>query len=793
MRMATELPSIGLVLCLALAPACDDGSSAAAQFGACSAALPQGRAVPAGADGPAGAAACVEDGAAALATGSALRVPGYRTLGPPVLLRLDRPVPPHGVDLFLPFDPAQLPAGARARLAVLAAFGHGPAHVLLASDPAAGADRLRVHLPGHGLAPLAPMGALGDLGTFQVAVPEGLGQKVRRRLTYRAIGGVSMGGIGASINFFRHPERYDAIGVMGADPGPDLTYSQGFIRDLFFGGFCTAEDQKAGRGAIGKTCPVDRLRQPLAGQGEAAGDFEHMPIQSGNGIGLTLRRSLYLRANRDLVRALGNWAYHNPDGDPYLPPGVSAAWMAKDPAHACAEPVVLRGKDQGGATPFYDGRYNPEGSYDVITFCDGTDANGQPGVFGPAEAQKDPAQIFLSVDVNHNGRRDLGEPVILQTGEPYKDVGTDGLPDELEPGYDPVRNPDPSGDDYHYLKNPGGTEGNWRHDEGEPFDDVGLDGVAGTRGSPYDTGEGNGKYDLNPGLQAWLDHDPHTLAEKLPAEQLAQLDIYYDAGIRDFLNAHVSTNALMGVLAQRGLPVQVFDGFPALVGLGPDKDRLFNPRTVDLQVLGRRAYVRYGNPDLGPAQVEDTGDGRHVGTVQQAVNRAVLLFSFLLSRWPDGDLQLGSAGDPRLTPSGLVFAQKNGRQSPYGLLLPPGYFEPKNADLRYPIVYFGHGYGMKPEDLAGSTGSIIQSFMSEPDEKRRLPKAILVFVDAKCRPGGDVPQGPVPVQGDLCEEGAFYSNHPQGTYQGEDLLQELDDYLSKTYRVRAPAEVEVDR
>jgi len=46
------------------------------------------------------------------------------------------------------------------------------------------------------------------------------------------------------------------------------------------------------------------------------------------------------------------------------------------------------------------------------------------------------------------------------------DWGTDGLPDESEPGYDPVANPDPSGDDFS-PENPTGTEGNGRLDSGE--------------------------------------------------------------------------------------------------------------------------------------------------------------------------------------------------------------------------------------------------------------------------------------------------------------------------------------
>lgn len=63
-----------------------------------------------------------------------------------------------------------------------------------------------------------------------------------------------------------------------------------------------------------------------------------------------------------------------------------------------------------------------------------------------------------------------------------EDVGEDGLPSPEEPGFDPVSNPDPSGDDYCPLTNPEGTEGNAELDEGEDFN-------------------GNGKLEVN--LQAF--------------------------------------------------------------------------------------------------------------------------------------------------------------------------------------------------------------------------------------------------------------------------------------------------
>jgi len=779
-----------------------------AKLPACSAALGQG--IELGADDSPYGRLCLprakegqkEPVGELLPADSDLSLGGYKTVGPAVRLMLRAPLDSRGADITLPVtinhgawsasldEPRQ-----RARMVVLSRFSRGAVHVTPVENIAiapplepGGRALLRFHLPGHGIVPIGPAGSLAAAAVFQVAVPEFSGTTVKRRLSYRAIAGVSMGGLGASINFFRHLELYDAIGVMGADPGPDLTYTQGFSRDFLFGGFCPPDGKDAG------CLPA---RSPLGDQGELTGTFESMPVQIGEGIGLTLRRSLYLRANRDLVRALGNWASYNPQ-DPYLPAGVPAAALTQPPEEACEKPVVLPGKARDAkARPFYDGRYNRDGRYDVITFCDGGEADGKPGVFDSGKEQRDPPQILLAVDLNGNGRRDLGEPVIFQSSEPFRDVGRDGLASGDEPGYDPVVNPDPAGDDYHYLKNPGGTEGNWRYDQGEPYFDVGIDGVAGGceidsgQLGCFDYGEGNRHFDHNPGMVRWLEHDPHTLAEQLPAESLSQRDIYYDAGLRDFFNAHVSTSALFGVLAERGLPVRLYGGFPALVGRSPADEATYDASSAPFAELGSPVFVRYGNLEVSEETAARTGNGRHTGSPAELVQRAVTLFSYLLSRWPDADRSLQPADDPRLLPKSQSFMMTNGRTVPYGIILPPGYFEAANQDVRYPVIYIGHGYGMAPQDLGKTIGSLIHGFMSDPDPARRLAKAVLVFVDAKCRPGGNAAAGPLPAEGDLCEEGAFYTEHPAGTYKGETLLRELDAHLRRNYRLREPAEISV--
>jgi hypothetical protein len=187
-----------------------------------------------------------------------------------------------------------------------------------------------------------------------------------------------------------------------------------------------------------------------------------------------------------------------------------------------------------------------------------------------------------------------------------------------------------------------------------------------------------------------------------------------------------------------------------------------------------------------------TGDGRHVGTAVQAIHRAQMLFYFFGRVWPDGDV------DTNVTTSGKTyktsFTTSNGRVTPYAVVTPPGYDDAGNASKTYPVVYLMHGYGMKPEDLAGVSIVASAAMVNEnvPPE-RRMQKMIIVYVDAVCRPGGDVndPNGAHPLTGDLCEEGAFYVDHPDGLYQGEQMLSELQAKIEKDYRARPPGDVDV--
>ena len=116
-------------------------------------------------------------------------------------------------------------------------------------------------------------------------------------------------------------------------PRPSMVYSLGMVRDFLFGGFCTAADQAAGRGNIGELCPAASTRQD---QFEITADYEHMIAQSGDGVGLTLKRSLYMKAARDLARALSNPALYTP-AHPYTPPGVPVSFLEQPAATRCAK------------------------------------------------------------------------------------------------------------------------------------------------------------------------------------------------------------------------------------------------------------------------------------------------------------------------------------------------------------------------------------------------------------------------------------------------------------------------
>jgi hypothetical protein len=621
----------------------------------------------------------------------------------------------------------------------------------------------------------------GELTTYQVVADEDAGKPVTRQFGWRAITGISMGGNAAMTIGLRHPDRFDTIADLGGEPGPSMVYTLGMVRDLLFGGFCTADDEAAGRGMVGQLCP----KQPLAGQFEIGADFEHMIHQDGDGVGLTLRRSLYMKGMRDMARAMGNPALYSP-ANPYSPPGVDFDFFQVPAATRCANPTKLAN--------FFDREFNPDGTKPVITFCDGNDGPTLGNaVWDPNIAETDPAELLLAVDLYNKGKRDQGEPVITNAMEPFNDVGADGIADAQEPGYDAMTNPDPAGDDYHSIRNPLGTEGNGNREDGETFMDVGLDGVAGTcqasaGGNCYDYGEGDGTWTISPNVTRWYDNDLLVRLAALTEEQRDHVSLWFDAGIRDFLNNSVSTNAAVGQTAARypNIPFGVYDNFSILDG--GVSDQSYDFLDVKWDDLPKNGYLRYGNPDATPTQI-DGGDGRHVGTANQIIYRVQTAFGWINRRWPEGDY--AEVYDSGQILKDLSFTSPTtGRVNPFGLFLPPGYNKPENADKRYPVVFFLHGYGQEPKDLVDLSSVFALNMLGSNPVETRFQKFIIVYVDGRCRPNKD--GTPVDLSGDRCEGGTFYLDSPLGgPAQMETNLLELGDYIDANYRTKLPSSATV--
>lgn len=622
--------------------------------------------------------------------------------------------------------------------------------------------------------------------TYQVVLPEDAGKPVTRRFTYKSMLGISMGGNAAMAVGLRHHDRFDMIADLGGEPGPNMPYTLGVIRDFILGSACPSSPTE-GPLAAPQHIPSCVTRPPLADQHEIISDYDHMTYQEGEGVGLRLRRGFYAMALRDMARAFGNLALYNV-ADSYAPPGVNPDYFQLTYQERCVAPVVL--------ADFYDARFNPTGALPVISYCDGGDNEATGfGVWNDTELQDEPMEILLAVDLNENGVRDGGEPVLIQMHEPFDDIGTDGKADQDEPGYDAATNPDPAGDNYHYLRNPGGSENNRWYDSGEPFDDVGVDGVADTcqQGDTppngvagcYDWGQGDGVWSVTPSAQGWLDNGIGASLDAMTEAERSRVDFWHDAGIRDFFNASISANAgFSQLMNQFGRTGRVFTSFQSLAQTPQGQSYDFG--SVHWPAVGRNVYVRYGNPDATETEIHN-GDGRHVGSVTQIVARVTTAFAWINANWPNGDR------DDEYTSGQLFddlsFTTSAGRETPFALFLPPGYDNPANANRRYPVVVFLHGYGQEPNDMV-TLSAVFESYMQPtglpPDQ--RFQKFIIVYADGRCRPQRD--GVPVNLEGDLCESGNFYLNLPiPGAAQMEDALMELLDHVDANYRTKAPEEV----
>ncbi|MBM4388716.1 MAG: hypothetical protein FJ088_13325, partial [Deltaproteobacteria bacterium] len=441
----------------------------------------------------------------------------------------------------------------------------------------------------------------------------------------------------------------------------NFSYLYHVMSYFFFGGFCPMEQilnnlehvNEAGNPDV--FCGPNKPTMPY----EWEWDYNHWHFDDSGG---TWDRTFYGYVIEGLFMAFGNMLSYNPDNT-YLPAGVPASWLegiSED--DKCREALVI------GKPYNYNSEYNPEGKYSLITYCDGEEPvgcyQGNPelcgksnpdywklmGAYDPAVEHPYQAHMALAVDYNGNGKRDYGEPLINNSAERFKDTGADGCNDEFEDGNGGCLsdgNPanegkDPNGDDFDLNKNFTGTEGNFSYDKGEDFPDFGLDGVPESVSGFKDYGEGNGEFDYNPYIKEKQDWEALAFFRNADIEKIKRMNFYFDGGIRDAIHALTGAIYFTNTLKSRGIEVREYDDFTATENsLYPGiKDEQFLEKITEIdfspESLGRNILMRYGDPDATPQEIKN-GDGKHVGTAGQILNRLLFFFTFAMMRWPEPD------------------------------------------------------------------------------------------------------------------------------------------------------------
>lgn len=504
---------------------------------------------------------------------------------------------------------------------------------------------------------------------------------------HRAIAGVSMGAIGATRLGTEHPELFDAIGALGGPLIPD--YFLYYLENHYLGGFCSPAELEAIRAAH----PDDprALDDPaLLGCMEAAPALHEAVLPErrqrydrwffGRNGG-SFDRDAYLDLFEDLVSAFGNPLYDTPG---LFPPGMTAADLA-DPDF-CEDPPVF--------PPIAHPEWNPEGRYASVAFCDGgtsrpycvdtgraldrcrtpdlQEACAEEGGLAFAGPRKHPelwveeaaaleacaphtrpVGFALAADVNGNGRRDFGEPVVFAS-----------------------------------------------------------------------------RFDETSARARFLAEDPRRRIEGWDEATKRRMAFYLDGGIRDLFQFGIHASLLFEQLEKEDPEARRFEGLTDFPG-APASEEAFRPLSLTAEDLPRTMLYLYGDPDAPPEKIA-AGDGDHVGSPRQVVNRLLLFLRWLSLRWSAGE-------DPPADTSSFFSRVRSlrhrsealgGQERDFAVVLPPGYNAPENEKVRYPVVFLLHGYGQH----AAGPGGFWESFLLTDGYMAtgELRKMILVFPSGRC-------------------------------------------------------------
>ncbi len=350
---------------------------------------------------------------------------------------------------------------------------------------------------------------------------------------------------------------------------------------------------------------------------------------------------------QDLTISFGNPVYFNPIST-YYPPGITS--------QNARIPTTLFN--------FIDGKYNPNGSLPVITYEDP----------GPG----DWVEVLLALDANGSGKRESGEPILLQFHEPFVD-----------------------------------TNGNGVYDPGEPFSDTGLDGVFGTG----DYGEGDGKFTYNPNHDNFLAEDPLTRADTLPLTTLQDLNLYLDAGTEDEFQFNINAENFVQTLLDRGLNFRVENGFPENFPFVSH----FNEKRVYVRYPG--GHVGFNKENIGLSFEQATQGIREAIVV---ANRFTTLFSFVSDHFQGGEFGTNPYElfrYPSKMGVSYFYSPSLKRRMWFGIYLPPGY---SRRGTYYPVLFLLGGYNMS---ITGMTNSWIKRALDSLILTGEMQKMIIVIPD----------------------------------------------------------------
>lgn len=573
-----------------------------------------------------------------------------------------------------------------------------------------------------------------------------------RHFTFRAISGVSMGAAALTVAG-HYPHLFDVVGAMGGYV--DYRYVGRLMKDMLGGGFCPMDQLLQPEVLADINNPENPMvfcgnQTPLQPY-EYYWDFNHFHYDDDGG---TWDRQNYFDVLNSMVYAFGNFMFYNPD-NPLLPPGVDPSWL--DTPNKCANPVRVE-------YPFnINAEYNPEGTYPLISFCDGVTRvgcyDGDPnlcdkknpdyrkiiGSYDPDQTYNTPVYTFLAVDYNGNGKRDFGEPVVFNLSERWDDVGVDGCSNAYEDGQggcldEPLGDPnvDANGDDFDLLTNPRGTEGNHEYDEGEPFQDFGIDGVPESISGIADLGEGDGVFTYNPRFESLIMQDARTFFLNADVEELRKHSYYFDGGIRDMLHALTAAMHLSAALESRGLEVRRYEDFAGQPGsLFPDNvcDQVIgldNPELlVDLDYspggMGKNVLMAYGDPTATETEALKTRSGKHVGSGCELLLRPTLFFSMAMNRMPDTIRIADYDFEANIVYSSYYSEVLESRRW-FAVNLPPGYdTNPELTGRDFPLGIMLPGVGMPLMETIEATRLLAMS-----QGTGATPRFILLAPDGQC-------------------------------------------------------------